>query len=68
MGLTELGIRSLWNRRFVAALTVTTIAISTAMVIGVERLRHNVHLSFASTVSGADLIVGARTGAIQLLL
>ena len=32
-------LRSLWNRRFVAGLTVLTIGLSVALILGVERLR-----------------------------
>jgi len=63
-----LALRSLLNRRGTVALTVFTIAISTALLVGVERLRGETRSSFASTLSGTDLIVGARSGTIQLLL
>ncbi len=59
---------SLWNRRFAVALTVFTVAISVALLLAVERLRVETRNSFASTISGTDLIVGARTGPVQLLL
>lgn len=60
--------RSLRNRRGTVLLTVFTIAISTALLVGVERLRGEARSSFASTLSGTDLIVGARAGTVQLLL
>lgn len=59
---------SLWNRRFAAALTILTVAISMALLLAVERMRAETRASFASTLSGTDLIVGARTGPVQLLL
>ena len=59
---------SLWNRRFAVALTLFTVAISVALLLAVERLRVETRRSFASTISGTDLIVGARTGPVQLLL
>ena len=59
---------SLWNRRFAVALTVFTVAISVALLLAVERLRVETRNSCASTISGTDLIVGARTGPVQLLL
>ena len=68
MNLFKLGLQSLLNRRATAALTVATIAISAALMLTVERIRHNAWSSFSSTVSGADLIVGARGGGVQLLL
>ena len=33
-----------------------------------ERLRNDARAGFASTLSGTDLIVGARSGAVPLLL
>lgn len=50
------------------ALTLFTVALSVALLLGVDNLRTQAKQSFASTVSGTDLIVGARTGQIQLLL
>ena len=37
-------------------------------MLGVEKVRVNAKSSFANTISGTDLIVGARSGSIQLLL
>lgn len=68
MRLALLAWASLWNRRGTALLTVLTIAISTALLLAVDQVRTEARSSFASTVSGTDLIVGARTGGIQLLL
>lgn len=66
--LLGLAWRSAWNRRFTLALIVGSIALSTFMLLGVERLRTDLRSSFTSAVSGTDLIVGARTGSVQLLL
>ena len=63
-----LALASLWNRRTIAALTILSIAFSVALVLSVEKLRRDARLSFANTVSGVDLIVGARSGSVQLLL
>jgi putative ABC transport system permease protein len=49
-------------------LTVISIALSVALLVGVERLRTEARTSFANTLSGTDLIVGARSGPVQLLL
>ena len=64
----HLGWRSIANRRFSVVLTVIAIALSVAMLIGVERLRTDAREAFARTISGTDLIVGARGGPVQLLL
>lgn len=66
--LFPLAARSAWNRRFTLGLVVVTIALSVAMLLGVERIRHDARESFAQSVSGTDLIVGARTSPVQLLL
>lgn len=66
--LAHLAWRSAWNRRFTLVLTVCSIALSTFMLLGVERVRTDLRNSFTSAVSGTDLIVGARTGSVQLLL
>lgn len=68
MAIIRLAIQSLRNRKFTAILTVLTIAICVILLLGVERLRTQAKTSFADTVSGTDLIVGARSGQINLLL
>lgn len=60
--------RSLANRRLTAALTIVSVALSVALLLGVERLRHDARAGFAQTISGTDLVVGARSGPVQLLL
>jgi putative ABC transport system permease protein len=66
--LITLAARSAWNRRFVLALVVASIALSSFLLMGIERIRQDVRENFAQAVSGTDLIVGARTGPVQLLL
>lgn len=68
MNLFTLGVKSLWSRRFTVILIITTIAISTALLLGVEKIKHGARSSFTNTVSGVDLLVGARSGPIPLLL
>lgn len=68
MAVLALAWKSLFNRRFTAFLTIGSIALSVMLLIGVERLRTEAKSGFANTISGTDLIVGARTGSIQLLL
>ena len=68
MNLTSLAWKSLRNRRFTTGLTIASIAISVALLLGVEKVRLGARDSFANTISQTDLIVGARTGPIQLLL
>jgi len=66
--LLKVAFASLLNRRLTVALTVLLIAISTLVLLGVEQLRQEARNSFGKTVSGTDLIVGARTGQVNLLL
>lgn len=66
--LLSLAARSAWNRRFALALVVLSIALSTLLLLGIERLRQDLRANFLQAVSGTDLIVGARTGPVQLLL
>lgn len=68
MNLIGLAIRSLINRRFAVILTILTIALSIALLVIVEQMRAEVRQGFYRSVSGTDLIVGARTAPIQLLL
>jgi putative ABC transport system permease protein len=68
MAILPLALKSLLNRRATALLTVASIALSVALLLGVERLRTETRASFASTIAGTDLIVGARSGPVQLLL
>lgn len=64
----RLAFLSLKNRSMTAVLTVIAIAVSVALLLGVEKVRNGARASFANTISGTDLLVGARTGNIQLLL
>ncbi|MEP2530067.1 ABC transporter permease [Shimia sp.] len=60
--------KSLLNRRFVAGLTILSIALSVALILGVERLRTEARAGFANSVSGVDLIVAARGNDVQILM
>ena len=66
--MVNLFIRSLWNRRGTALLTIFSISVSVTLLLGVENIRKGVRTSFSSAVSGTDIIVGARGGSLQLLL
>lgn len=68
MKTLALAWRSLRNRRTTALLTISAIAVSVALLLGVEKLRTAAKDGFANTVSGVDLIVGARSGQLNLLL
>ena len=66
--LLRLAWLSLMNRRATVLLTILSVACSVMLLLGVERVRQESRESFLSTVSGTDLVVGARSGGPQLLL
>ncbi|MSQ99844.1 MAG: ABC transporter permease [Gammaproteobacteria bacterium] len=68
MSTVLLAFRSLRNRRTTALLTISAIAVSVALLLGVQKMRTAARESFANTISGVDLIVGARSGQLNLLL
>ncbi len=68
MIVLRLALQSLRNRWITAVLTILSIALSVGLLLGVEKVRSAARDSFSSTISGTDLIIGARTGDIQLLL
>lgn len=66
--LLRLAAASAWNRRGTLALTVIAVALAVLLLLGVERTRVAARASFAASVAGTDLVVGPRTGAVQLML
>ncbi|MQQ99741.1 ABC transporter permease [Glaciimonas soli] len=66
--LIRLAASSAWNRRFTLGLILLSIALSATLLLGIERIRHDVRESFSQSVSGTDLVVGARTSSVQLML
>ena len=65
---THLALKSVLNRKATAILTILTVAVSVILLLGVERVRTEAKSSFANTISGTDLIVGGRSGQVNLLL
>ena len=68
MLVLDLALKSLRNRAFSTSLTVGSIALSVALLVGVENVRVGMRESFSNTISQTDLIVGTKGGTIQLLL
>ncbi len=66
--ILRLAIASLFARALTVGMTALAIALSVALFLGVEKVRTGAKASFADTISGTDLIVGARSGSVQLLL
>lgn len=63
-----LALKSLRNRKGSVILTVLAMTVSIFVLLAMEHIRYQAKASFANTVSGVDLIVGARTGSLNLLL
>lgn len=68
MNLRQLTAKSLLNRKLTASLCIISISVSVALLIAIHIVRESARESFFGTVAGVDLIVGARTGGINLLL
>jgi putative ABC transport system permease protein len=66
--IVMLALKSAWARRFTLGITLAAIALASALLLCVERVRHDARQGFAQSVSGVDLVVGARTGSVQLIL
>jgi len=66
--LLNIAWRSLLHRKTTALLTIFSIAVSVMIVLSIEHIRQQTKSSFTSTLSGTDLIIGARSGRINLLL
>ncbi|MGJ8585898.1 MAG: ABC transporter permease [Marinosulfonomonas sp.] len=66
--ILRLAIASLFARALTVGMTILAIALSVALFLGVEKVRTGAKASFADTISGTDLIMGARSGSVQLLL
>ena len=64
----RLATKSLLNRKGSVFLTIVAMSVSIFVLLGVEHIRNQAKENFQTTVSGVDLIVGARTGSLNLLL
>lgn len=66
--ILSLAARSLWARRTTALLTILSIATAVLLFTAVENIRQGARLSFERTITQTDLIVGARSSPINLVL
>ncbi|MGB1383027.1 MAG: ABC transporter permease [Porticoccaceae bacterium] len=66
--LAKLALQSLLDRKGSVMLSLLAMTVSIFVLLGVEHVRQQAKDNFSNTVSGVDLIVGARTGNINLLL
>jgi putative ABC transport system permease protein len=63
-----IAFKSLKNRKLATSLTVLSMTLSLVLLMTVERIQRAAQDGFTQTVSGVDLIVGARSGPLQLIL
>ncbi len=64
----KLAFKSIRNRLFITSLTVTSIALSVFLLLSVEKTRRLARDGFTNAISQTDLVVGARTGPLNLVL
>lgn len=66
--MLTLSRKSLLNRKGSVLLTIMAMVVSLFVLLAVDHIRQQSKQSFASTVSGVDLIIGSRTSSLNLLL
>jgi len=66
--LINLAIQSLLNRKVTVFLTVISLTVSIVLFLSIDTLRLGAKKSFFGNVKSGDLILGSRSGEIQLLL
>ena len=66
--LTTLAYKSLKSRKLTAIMTVIAVAISIYVFVSAALLKQQTRVNFTRAVSGVDLIVGPKTGSLNLLL
>ncbi|MFC4701372.1 ABC transporter permease [Glaciecola siphonariae] len=66
--ILSIALGSLRSRRSAVLLTLLSMLVSVSLLLSVEHIRSQAKQSFSRTVSDVDIIVGARTGQMNLLL
>ena len=66
--IAQLAFKSLRFRKLTVSLTIFSLALSVVLLFGVDTIRIQAKQKFINTISGTDLIVGSRSGSVQLLL
>lgn len=64
----RLAWKSLNNRKFSTILTVFSMMLSLVLLMTVERVKRATEDGFTQSISGVDLVVGARSGPLQIIL
>lgn len=68
MFFLTLALKSIRNRLSTALLTLLSIALSVSLILSVERTQRAAEEGFTQSVSQVDLLVGALTGPLNLIL
>lgn len=68
MILLKLALKSLKNRQTSTFLTILSISLSVTLLLAVERTKRAAEQGFTQSVSQVDLLVGSRTGPLNLIL
>jgi len=68
MSLIRLSIKSMLSRKLTVLLLILSIGLSTMLLVGIQKIKLSAKHSFSHSISGTDLIIGARSGETQLLL
>lgn len=63
-----LASRSAWSRKGSLLLLMLSVITSTCLLLGIDLARQSAKASFSNAVAGTDLIVGAQTSPVSLLL
>ena len=66
--LFNLAFQSLLNRKVTVLLTIISLTVSIVLFLSIDTLRLGAKKSFFGNVKSGDLILGARSGEVQLLL
>lgn len=64
----KVALKSIKNRLFTSLLTIFSITLSVTLFLSVERTQRAAQDGFTQSISQTDLLVGARTGPINLIL
>ena len=68
MSWFTLAKKSLLNRKLSTSLTVFSMVLSLILLMTVERIKRAAQDGFTQSISGVDLVVGARSGPLQIIL
>ncbi|MBC7420221.1 MAG: ABC transporter permease [Bdellovibrio sp.] len=64
----SLAWKSLKNRQLATILTIFSMTLSLVLLMAVDRIQRAAQDGFTQTISGVDLVVGARSGPLQIIL